>query len=74
MENAAIAIAVLACPVGMGLCMWLMARGMRSPKSDSAEQQSATLAELRSEQERLGAEIERLEHAQGSAVEQLAPR
>jgi hypothetical protein len=50
---------LLACPVGMGLMMWFMAKGMRG-SSDAADA-PRSLAELRREQERLDAEIRRLE-------------
>lgn len=67
MEGVLIALAVLACPVGMGLMMWFMHKGMK--RSESAREQGRELSVegLRSEQARLEAEIERLEQAQRSS-------
>ena len=62
---------LLACPVGMGLMMWFMAKGMRG--SNDAPQSPRSLADLRREQERLDAEIQRLEHDHADDVES-APR
>jgi hypothetical protein len=60
METVLVAAAVLACPIGMGAMMWFMGKGMRKDKP-AAEQQN-TAADLRAEHDRLGAEIERLDH------------
>jgi hypothetical protein len=59
MESVLIGLAVLACPVGMGLMMWFMAKGMRSGSKPDAK--AASLEDLQAEHRRLGAEIERLE-------------
>ncbi len=62
MESALVALALLACPVGMGLMMWFMRRGMkRGERSRTPTGDGSSLAELRSEQARMAAEIERLE-------------
>ncbi len=58
-------LAVLACPVGMGLMMWFMGRGMQS--SRSAERASASGEDLRREHARLTAQIERLERDEARA-------
>jgi hypothetical protein len=60
MESVLVSLALLACPVGMGLAMWFMARGMRSESRQQA-QEPASLEELQAEHRRLGIEIERLE-------------
>jgi len=65
MTEAVLALAVLACPVGMGLMMWLMARGMRGDRNQS----NPSVMELRSEHERLGQQIEELEHGPAERVE-----
>lgn len=58
-------LAALACPVGMGLMMWMMMRGQRrdTPASDNNEpgpgdgrDRATELAELRAEIERLKAD------------------
>lgn len=53
MQSVLWGIAVLACPVGMGLMMWLMMRGQRKDPGDVNEQQ---VAQLRAEVEQLKAE------------------
>ena len=53
MEGFAV-LALLACPVGMGLMMWFMARGQRQ---DKAEPKDMSLTELKAEQRRLDAEL-----------------
>jgi hypothetical protein len=57
MEGVLVALAILACPVGMGLMMWFMSKGMRSDRAT----QPLDLDDLRDEHRRLGEEIERLE-------------
>ena len=66
MESTLILLAVLACPVGMGLMMWFMSRG--SKRDDAAAGESAASVEqLRAEQARLGHEIERRDSAHADA-------
>jgi hypothetical protein len=48
------ALLVLACPVGMGLMMWLMMRGGRRA-STAAPDHDSEIAQLRAEVERLRA-------------------
>ena len=52
-------LAVLACPVGMGLMMLYMGRGMMGGRKHGDDQQS--LSDLRAEQARLAAKIAALE-------------
>ncbi|MGI9096988.1 MAG: hypothetical protein ACR2H2_00565 [Solirubrobacteraceae bacterium] len=59
MEGILLGAAVLACPVGMGLMMWFMARGMKDKRDDGGP---ASLETLREEQRRLGEDISRLEN------------
>jgi hypothetical protein len=59
-ENVLLGFVALACPVGMGLMMWFMAKGTR--KGARVDRQApADLDDLRAEHRRLGAEIDRLE-------------
>ncbi len=58
-------LAVLACPVGMGLMMWFMGRGMQS--SRGAERAWASGEDLRREHAELTAQIERLERDEAPA-------
>ena len=59
--------AILACPIGMGAMMWFMAKGMKGQsgqaqaKNSSDAQSAASIDQLRREQARLSAEVERLE-------------
>ena len=56
--EALVALAFLACPIGMGLMMWFMAKGMRRGEAPGRPE---PLGDLRAEHERLGREIARLE-------------
>ncbi|SEP53328.1 hypothetical protein [Amycolatopsis saalfeldensis] len=54
MQSVLWGVAVLACPVGMGLMMWLMMRGQRKgPEEDASQEQ---VAQLRAEVEQLKSE------------------
>jgi len=60
METVLLGMAALACPVGMGVTMWFMAKGVKREKP--TEHHSASpVHDLRAEHERLGQEIQRLE-------------
>lgn len=55
MSEALYALAVLACPVGMGLMMWFMMRGMKSSPAQAKPSEEAELAKLRAEIDQLQA-------------------
>lgn len=74
MESVLIAMAVLACPLGMGLCMWMMARGMRGAHKEGGGDSQTSVAELRREQEQIAARIEGLEASDGDGQRKLAHR
>jgi hypothetical protein len=59
MEGALLALALLACPVGMGLMMWFMNKGRNKD-----QHRPAGVDELHAEHARLSTEIERREHEQ----------
>jgi hypothetical protein len=63
-------LALLACPIGMGLMMWFMGRGMRRDKTEdeAATPRAGTLEDLRAEHERLSAHIEALEERERDAT------
>lgn len=52
-------LALLACPIGMGLMMFLMGRGLMGGKKE--EPDTASVEQLKAEHDRLAAEVERLE-------------
>lgn len=57
MESLLLMVAVLACPVGMGLMMWMMGRGARKGTRENAgDDKSSQMQELRAEVDQLKAE------------------
>lgn len=65
--DALLLLAVLACPVGMGLMMWFVGKSMQAGGKPSADAEPAaghgprSVTELRAVQAHLSSEIERLE-------------
>lgn len=65
-------LALLACPIGMGLMMFFMGKGMMGGKKEE-EPDNASVAQLREEQQRLTAEVERLEREGGQDADDREP-
>jgi len=62
MENILLTLAVLACPVGMGVMMLFMGKGMLgSKKKEPQADRPPSLADLKGEQARVDEAIARLE-------------
>lgn len=57
MLNSLAPLALLACPIGMGVMMWFMSRGMKGERNPN----SRSAADLRAERRALDSEIARLE-------------
>jgi hypothetical protein len=72
MEVGLLALAALACPIGMGLMMWFMAKGMSMGREKGNGQSEATeqpsLDELRAQQERLASQISKLDREKTSTT------
>ncbi len=65
-------LAALACPVGMGLMMWLMARGKKREQGREPEpSRPASVEVLREEHRRLAEQIDRLEREQAPPSDPL---
>jgi hypothetical protein len=54
MQDVLPALALLACPVGMGLMMWFMAKGMRNDRPSKG----TSLEDLRSEHRLLSGDLD----------------
>lgn len=67
--EALIVLALLACPVGMGVMMWWMGRGM---KQDQAPAAPENVDDLRTERARLTAEIDQLHSERATRTGQKA--
>jgi len=67
MPEAFYALAVLACPVGMGLMMWFMMRGGKRSGSSASDEQPASPSASDAEVTALRAEVDQLraEHRDG---------
>ena len=65
-------LAVLACPVGMGVMMLFMGKGMMGGKKKDAttplDNEAGSLADMKAEQARLAAKISSLEERQAPAT------
>ena len=55
MSEALYALALLACPVGMGLMMWFMMRGSKAAPMQATPTEDAELTKLRAEVDQLRA-------------------
>lgn len=66
-------LAVLACPIGMGLMMLFMSKGMKGKQSErSARDSQPSLDDLRNEQAEIGAKIEQLENSESANGTKMA--
>ena len=67
MENVAWLIPALACPLMMVGMMWMMGKGMGAKNRKSEDRPDPALSELRTERDRIDAEIARRERDGDSA-------
>jgi hypothetical protein len=56
MESLLLGLAALACPIGMGVMMWMMARGQRGGNANGQDSKQDQVAQLRAEIEQLKAD------------------
>lgn len=56
MQSLLLGLAVLACPIGMGVMMWMMGRGQNKTAGDTGGQEQAQVEQLRTEIDQLKAE------------------
>ena len=68
-------LAVLACPIGMGLMMFFMGRGMMGGmKHNDRDAGTDSLAEMKAEQARLAEKIDTLEEQQSQPPQAASER
>lgn len=72
MEGALLTLALLACPVGMGVMMWFM--GKNSKRKDQEAGTPPSVEELRAEHERIAAQIDQVEREPSASEGRLASR
>lgn len=66
-------LALLACPLGMGLMMLFMSKGMMGGKKEEGSGKNTSVEQLREEQQRLAAEVERMERESGQGADEPEP-
>jgi hypothetical protein len=72
MRDVFLGLAALACPVGMGVMMWVMGKGMRGGADKSPPSQTPTVAQLREEHGRLGAQLEQMERGDSNSLRRVS--
>ena len=71
MENALLALPLLACPIGMFVMMWMMGRHRDSGQDKPG---AGSVGDLREEQRRIAAQIDRLEQERAPAEDPVPAR